>query len=72
MRFLEGEPELRQRVQAVAKEWTGPQLANLALDFGDDPDADVRIAFQEGNGSWSYLGMMCQQIPVPEPTMNYA
>lgn len=70
-RFLEGDPELRQRVQAVAKEWTGPDMANLTLAFGDDPDADVRIAFQEGDGSWSYLGTMCQQIPVSEPTMNY-
>jgi serralysin len=71
VRFLEGDPALRQRVQAVAKEWTGPRLANLTLDFGDAPDADIRIAFQEGDGSWSYLGTMCQQIPVPEPTMNY-
>lgn len=71
VRFLEGDPGLRQRVEAVAKEWTGPQMANLTLDFGDDPDADVRIAFQEGDGSWSYLGTMCQQIPVSEPTMNY-
>lgn len=71
VRFLEGDPGLRQRVEAVAKEWTGPTMANLTLDFGNDPDADVRIAFHEGDGSWSYLGTMCQQIPVAEPTMNY-
>jgi hypothetical protein len=41
------------------------------LRFTDDSDADVRIAFQEGDGSWSYLGTMCQQIAADEPTMNF-
>jgi hypothetical protein len=71
VRFLEGDPELQKRVQRVAEEWTGPDMANLTWQFGDDPDADVRVAFEQGNGSWSYLGTMCQQIPAPEPTMNY-
>jgi serralysin len=71
VRFLEGDPELQKRVQRVAEEWTGPDMANLQWQFGDDPDADIRVAFEQGNGSWSYLGTMCQQIPAPEPTMNY-
>ena len=71
MRFLEGDPELQKRVQRVAEEWTGPDMANLQWQSGDDPDADIRVAFEQGNGSWSYLGTMCQQIPAPEPTMNY-
>jgi serralysin len=69
--FLEGDPDLRARVRAVAEAWTGPEMANLAFQFGDEPDADVRVAFEQGNGSWSYLGTMCQQIPLSEPTMNY-
>lgn len=71
VRFLEGDPGLRQRVARVAQEWTGPQMANLSLKFVDGGDADVRAAFQQGNGSWSYLGTMCQQIPAGELTMNY-
>jgi serralysin len=71
VRFLEGDPELQERVKRVAQEWTGPEMANLKWEFGDDPDADIRVAFVQGNGSWSYLGTMCQQIPDPEPTMNY-
>jgi hypothetical protein len=71
VRFLEGDPGLQERVQSVAEEWTGPDMANLQLQFGDDPDADIRIAFQQGDGSWSYLGTVCQQIPAPDPTMNY-
>jgi serralysin len=71
VRFLEGDTGLQKRVAGVAQEWTGPQMANLSLKFVDGGDADVRIAFEQGNGSWSYLGTMCQQIPARKPTMNY-
>ena len=71
VRFLEGEEDLHKRVAAVAREWTGPQMANVGLKFVDNGDADVRVAFQQGDGSWSYLGTMCQQISASEPTMNY-
>jgi serralysin len=69
VRFLEGAPELQQRVREVAKEWT--DLANLTLDFRTSGPTDIRIAFKQGNGSWSYLGRTCRQIPEPQPTMNY-
>src|SRR5215216_6003636 len=71
VRFMEGDLKLQERVRQVAEEWTGAQMANLQLQVVDDGDADVRVAFQQGDGSWSYLGTMCQQIPVEEPTMNY-
>jgi serralysin len=74
VRFLDGAPELRARVQAVAEQWTGPDMANVRFQFLDETDtgdADVRIAFVPGDGSWSYLGTMCQQIPASEQTMNY-
>jgi serralysin len=71
VRFMEGDPPLQERVRQVAEEWTGPQMANLGLQFVDSDDADIRVAFEQGNGSWSYLGTMCQQIPAGEPTMNY-
>lgn len=71
VRFMEGDPQLQGRVQAVAQEWTGLQMANVELWFVDDGDADVRITFTDGDGSWSYLGTMCQQIPASEATMNY-
>jgi len=69
VRFLEGAPELQQRVRKVAEEWT--KLANLTLNFRASGPTDIRIAFQQGNGSWSYLGRICRQIPEPQPTMNY-
>lgn len=68
-RFGERAVELQDRVKQVALEWT--KLANLTLDFRNSEPTDIRIAFQDGDGSWSYLGTMCRRIEEPEPTMNY-
>jgi len=69
IRFLNGAPELQQRVRKVAEEWT--KLANLTFNFRTSGPTDIRIAFNQGNGSWSYLGKICLQIPEDQPTMNY-
>jgi serralysin len=71
VRFVEGDPALQARVRAVAERWTAPDMANLKLLFVDQGDAEVRIAFQQGNGSWSYIGTECRDIPADQPTMNY-
>jgi hypothetical protein len=71
VRFLEGHPQLQERVTKVAREWIGPKMANLRFKFIDNGPADIRIAFKQGNGSWSYLGTMCQRIPAAQPTMNF-
>ncbi|MER8969204.1 M12 family metallopeptidase [Mesorhizobium sp. M0808] len=68
-RFVGGSAALQARVRAVAKEWEN--VANLTLDFRATGPTDVRIAFVQGNGSWSYLGTVCRQIPEPRETMNY-
>jgi serralysin len=69
VRFLDGDPALQDRVRKVAKEWT--KVANLTFDFVDAAPSDIRIAFAQGNGSWSYIGTVCRSIPEPQPTMNY-
>jgi hypothetical protein len=71
VRFLGGDRSLKDRVRAAALTWTGPGLANLQLRFVDNGPTDIRIAFQQGAGSWSYIGTMCRDIPEPEPTMNF-
>ena len=71
VRFMEGDDSLKQRVQEVAERWTGPDMAHLEFVWDDADDAEIRIAFQQGDGSWSYLGTFCKQIPSDEPTMNY-
>jgi hypothetical protein len=68
VRFLEGTAQQ----QAVAREqalwWT--EYANLSLAFTDDPDSEIRVAFDPSDGAWSYIGTDCQGIPQGEPTMN--
>src|SRR5499433_3837053 len=50
IRFLEGDPGLQKRVRDVASEWM--KVANLNFVFVDRAPTDIRIAFQQGNGSW--------------------
>lgn len=69
IRFLDGSPALCARVEKAAREWEA--CTNLHFAFVGDGPADVRIAFMAGNGSWSYLGTDCRNIPADEPTMNF-
>jgi serralysin len=69
--FMSGDDKLKKRVREVAQRWTAPGLANLRLVFNDAADADVRIGFQEGDGSWSTVGTTCRQVPNSKATMNY-
>lgn len=72
VKFLEGDAKLKERVRNVAKQWTAPGLANLKLVFDDDAkDADIRISFRQGDGSWSTVGTTCRQVPSGEATMNF-
>ena|SRR5687767_2417094 len=71
VKFLEGDDDLKARVQAAAEDWTAPGMANLTLQFVDDGDADIRITFVQGDGSWSVLGTECRNVDQSEATMNY-
>jgi serralysin len=71
VKFLEGDASLRDRVKAVAERWTEPGMANLTFQWVDEGDSEIRIGFMEGDGSWSFLGTQCRDIPEDEPTMNY-
>jgi len=68
--FLDGATVVQDRVREVAERWTAPGLANLTLDFRDDPDTMIRISFKY-RGSWSVIGTSCKQAKDGEPTMNY-
>ena len=52
-RFLEGDAAIQQAVQKYAAQWT--EHANIRFDFGDDPRAEIRIAFSPGS-AWSACG----------------
>jgi serralysin len=70
-RFLEGDESLQQRVREVAERWTAAEMADLTIQWVDSAPSEIRIAFVQGDGSWSYLGTQCMGIPEPEATMNY-
>jgi hypothetical protein len=69
VRFLDGEPVVQQKVKAVANEWL--QYVNLGFEFGNDPDAQIRISFAQKGTSWSWVGRHALRIAKAEPTMNY-
>jgi serralysin len=68
-KFIDGDPDLQRRVKTVAERWTA--ITNLRFDFRNSGDTDIRIAFIQGAGSWSYLGTQCRNIPQNKPTMNF-
>lgn len=68
-RFLDGHPDVKARVEAIAKEWEAH--ANLRLDFVTSGAAEVRISFAEQGFSWSTMGTDALTVPAREPTMNY-
>jgi hypothetical protein len=69
--YLDGAPDLRDRVSRLAQQWT--LYGNVRLDFlpPDPPPGaapQIRVTFQ-GSGSWSFVGTDSQRIGPPEPTM---
>jgi Astacin (Peptidase family M12A). len=67
--FMGGTPALQTRVKNVALGWT--QVCGVSFHFLPPGPTNVRIAFKPGDGSWSYIGTVCQQIAPNQPTMNY-
>jgi serralysin len=70
VRFLEGDPNIQNKVKEMAMDWTN--YGNVKIQFvNDKQDADIQIAFQQGAGSWSYIGTDASTIDPGESTMNF-
>jgi hypothetical protein len=74
VKFLDGSPKLREKVQQYAARWT--EHANLAFDFsGTSRRPEIRISFSFDPGSsWSALGtdaLVERYFPRHQPTMNF-
>ena len=68
--FLGGTQTQKDLTIRFAEEWL--LYANLRFDWvGLLEGANIRIAFQKGKGSWSYVGRDALSINVPDPTMNF-
>jgi hypothetical protein len=71
IRFLDGDPAVQAKVAAVAKEWM--KHANVNLEFGNDPKAEIRISFKQV-GYWSAIGtdaLVEEYFAKNQPTMNF-
>ncbi|KAK7676998.1 hypothetical protein QCA50_020027 [Cerrena zonata] len=68
--YLTGNKIQQQKVDETIKEWE-PYI-NLHFECVDDSkDTPIRIRFDSGAGSWSYVGTTCEQInDFEKPTMN--
>ena len=66
--FMDGHPTVQDKVKEFAGKWA--PHANIKLNFVEDPNADIRISFDQ-LGSWSYLGTDNLAIPKNQPTMNF-
>jgi hypothetical protein len=69
VKFLDGDPAVQAKVQAIAKEWEA--LANLKLQFVTSGAAQIRISFAEEGFSWSTVGTDALTVAASKPTMNY-
>ena len=68
----ESDARVRDGVIRFAGEWS--DYANIAFDFGDHQDAEIRITFDLNDGSWSAVGtdaLVVEHFPPDGATMNY-
>jgi Astacin (Peptidase family M12A) len=71
VRFLDGDPDIQQKIIKYARQWE--DHANITFDFGNDPQAEIRVAFKPDGTSWSALGtdaLNKTAFPENSPTMN--
>lgn len=70
-RFLGGSEVQQDKTIEMASEWM--DYANINITFVDTKDEDIRIAFHEGQGSWSAIGVDARDpfFHKDQPTMNF-
>ena len=69
IRLLKGNAQQHDAVRAAVDEWA--QYVGLTFKFVTTGEAEIRIAFEPNDGSWSYVGTDALGIANDKPTMNY-
>ena len=59
-------------IKKIVKERIEPMVSLQFIFVENTKKADVRIAFDSNNGSWSLVGTDCKQEDENKPTMNFA
>lgn len=68
VRFIGGNASQRATAREEAGWWQA--VANLKFEFGDMPNADIRISFDANDGAWSMVGTDARSVPLNQATMN--
>lgn len=69
--FLGGPEPQRQAVRNAFQEWKDLGIGLEFAEVTDPSEAEVRIAFDQNDGSWSYVGKDVLGIATTAPTMNF-
>ncbi|WP_240720079.1 M12 family metallopeptidase [Pseudarthrobacter sp. NamB4] len=69
--FLEAPAPQQEAVRKAFKEWKDLGIGLEFTEVADRSEAEVRIAFDQSDGSWSYVGRDVLGISANEPTMNF-
>jgi hypothetical protein len=69
--FLGGPEDQREVVRSSFDEWKGLKIGLSFAEVTTPAEAEVRIGFEQGDGSWSYLGRDVLGIGTSERTMNF-
>lgn len=69
VRLYGGSNYVRQKVRDYADQWSN--YANIKFNFVTSGNADIRITFTDGAGSYSYIGTDAKRIPKNQETMNF-
>lgn len=70
VRFLSGTSGQQAHAMKQALWWIQEAHANIKFEFTQNTNAEIRVAFDENDGAWSYIGTDALQIPKDQPTMN--
>src|SRR3954451_17509426 len=68
VKFIDGVPEVQDKVAKIAKEWE--TVANLRLDFVTGATSELRVSFAEKGFSWSTVGTDALTVGRTKATVN--
>jgi len=66
---MDKHPTFERTIRRYLPLWS--VYANIAFEFSNDKDAEVRVAFTTGDANWGYVGPDCMTVPPDQPTMNF-
>ncbi len=69
--FFDGPEPQKQAVRDAFAHWKSLGLGLEFTETSDRSEAEVRVAFDQGDGSWSYVGRDLLGIANTDPTMNF-